>query len=80
MLNYISINASLEKTLFHSSVDHEVASRPYCPCILEDKMTMMMKIDSFLKAVLYYNFKALSYFANLHMSGLHLYGSRALLS
>jgi len=48
MLNYkLSKNASLEKILFHSSVYHEVASRTYCPCILEDKMTMMMKMIAF---------------------------------
>ena len=48
MLNYkLSKKASLEKILFYSSVDHEVASRPYCPCILEDKMTTLMKMIAF---------------------------------
>jgi len=46
--NYkLSKNVSLENNLFHSSVDHDVTSRPYCPCILDDKMIMMMKMIAF---------------------------------
>jgi hypothetical protein len=48
---------------FYISVENDVANKIYCPNILDDDD------DKFLKVILYYNVKAVCYFANPHMTG-----------
>jgi len=56
------------KNPFYISVEHDVANKIYCPNILDDDDDDDDD-DKFLKVILYNNGKAISYFANPHMTG-----------
>jgi len=66
------------KNPFYISVDYDVTNKLYCPNFLD--VDDGDDDDKFLKVMLYYNVKAVCYFANLHMTGLCLYRSTVLLS